>query len=381
MSKLAGKTHNLRWRSATMRTDTAAAHPQPQFDAIAKEESLRAEAEQWNIPAFPVDAAPGDIPVINLREFLASTTTTSATLDTLANQLKIACETVGFWQLVGYEQVLPPHLIQDVFAAAARLHALPLHVKLQILMDRPDWKLGGVGYLPVGERKLPRRRKGNLNEAFLLKSGRDIDCMDDNQWPDEQQLPGFREAVLRYATALETLARRLLPLYARALGVADDFFAKGFESPFWRLRLSHYPASESRTSFSGENGLTTDDLDFGIAPHVDTSFFTLLLQDSPGLVIYHTPRNEWIKVPLVQDAIVVNSGELLKQWTNDRFLSVRHFAMNQNTAGVSRYSIPFFFNAADDYPMVCIPTCCGEEHPAKYPPISYKESQGVVQGE
>jgi len=82
---------------------------------------------------------------------------------------------------------------------------------------------------------------------------------------------------------------------------------------------------------------------------------------------------------VVENAFVVNSGELLKQWTNDRFLSVRHFA---NVRGdQDRYSIPFFFNANADYPMECVPTCCSADNPPRYPAISYNESQAVVQGE
>jgi isopenicillin N synthase-like dioxygenase len=75
----------------------------------------------------------------------------------------------------------------------------------------------------------------------------------------------------------------------------------------------------------------------------------------------------------------VNSGELLRQWSNDRFLSTRHFA--NNTSGESRYSVPFFFNANADYPMECLPSCHGPGNPPRYPTISYKESQAVVQGE
>ena len=85
-------------------------------------------------------------------------------------------------------------------------------------------------------------------------------------------------------------------------------------------------------------------------------------------------------MPVVDNAFVVNSGELLKQWTNDRFLSVRHFAHVRSSES-SRYSIPFFVNADRDYVMECIPTCCDTENPSKYPPISYNQSQGVVQGE
>jgi len=87
---------------------------------------------------------------------------------------------------------------------------------------------------------------------------------------------------------------------------------------------------------------------------------------------------------VLEGAFVVNTGELLRQWTNDRFISVKHFA-NNNHYGIgdqcSRYSIAFFLNANSEYRMTCIPSCCGPDNPAKYLPLSYAESQAVAQGE
>ncbi len=339
------------------------------FDAAAKEASLRSESESWDTSA-PVDAEPGDIPVIDVSAYLA--TRDAQARAEVAVKLTHACETVGFWQLVGHG--IARETIDHMFRAVRAFHALPLEVKEQVRMDRTDWPLGGVGYLPLGNRKLPRRAKGNLNEAFVLKGDRDI-TSEDNQWLPEAEAPGFRSTVEGFAGTLENLALRLLPIYAVALGVEPDFFAAGFRHPFWRLRMTHYPIDDSARG---------SDEEFGIAPHVDTTFFTLLLQDSPGLTIYSTPRDRWVNVPLVENAFVVNSGELLKQWTNDRFLSVRHFA-NADRANVdgtaSRYSIPFFVNATRDYPMECIPTCTDETNPPRYSTITYNESQGVIQGE
>ena len=133
----------------------------------------------------------------------------------------------------------------------------------------------------------------------------------------------------------------------------------------------------------GSPPISTDD-EYGIAPHVDTTFFTLLLQDGPGLKIFDHRCNLWISAPVVPEAFVVNSGELLRQWSNDRFLSTRHFATNrpaENGVEVDRVSVPFFFNANADYPMECLPSCHGTGNPPKYPAISYLESQGVAQGE
>lgn len=333
------------------------------FDPQAKEVALVQESTSWDTSVV-VEAATDDIPTIDVAPYFASNDPDD--LATAASDLRFALEQVGFHQLIGHG--LDQQLLDDIMDATRTFHALAFTTKNSILLDQPEHPVGGVGYMPVGARKLPSRERGNPNEAFLIKSDRDID-MDDNLWLDEDTLPGFRAIVERYGRALEDLARRLLPLYAVALELDADFFDPAFRHPFWRLRMTHYPANPEG-----------DDLgDVGIPPHVDTTFMTLLLPDSPGLAIFSQLRQEWILAPVVPGAFVVNAGELLRQWSNDRVLSTRHFA--NNTSTISRYSVPFFFNATADYPMECLPSCCGPGNPAKYPTISYLESQGVVQGE
>lgn len=333
------------------------------FDPAAKEQQLLDEANSWDT-SKPADPRPGDIPIVDVGAYFE--TGSEADLASAAEKLQWACERVGFYQLVGHD--VPAELIADTFGWAERFHALDTATKQQINLDNPDWPIPAVGYLPIGERRLPRRAKGNLNEAFLIKGDRDID-FDNNQWLPDVELPGFRSAIETYAQAVTALAIRLLPVYAVALDLPSDFFAPAFTHPFWRLRFTHYPPFEP----------SADD-EYGIAPHVDTTFFTLLLQNSPGLTIHSAERGDWIKAPVVEDAFVVNSGELLKQWSNDRFLSTRHFA-NNGVPQASRYSIPLFFNANADYPMACLPSCHSPDNPPKYPTISYLESQAAVQGE
>lgn len=332
------------------------------FDPHERERELLSQAESWDTSA-PVDAQPGDIPVVDVGPWFR--TGDPNELELVAATLRHACEQVGFFQLVGHD--VSDELIDEIFAATRAFHALPLDTKQQINIDNPDHPLTGVGYLPIGERRLPRRTKGNRNEAFLAKSDRAIDW-NDNQWLADGDLPGFRATVERYGQAVHDLALRLVPVYAVALGLAPGFFDQAFEGPFWRLRLTHYPPDE----------VSADD-EYGIAPHVDTTFFTLLLQDSPGLRIFSAELQRWINAPFIENAFVVNSGELLRQWSNDRFLSARHFAIND--AARSRYSIPLFFNANSDYPMTCLPTCHDVANPPRYPAISYNQSQAVAQGE
>ena len=333
------------------------------FDANAKEAELREESSSWDTSA-PEDAQEGDIPVVDLEEYFS--TGSQESLDRVAAKLREACEETGFLSIVGHG--VSTAEIDAAFEQTERFHGTALESKRDILMDRPDWPVGGMGYLPLKNRKLPARDNGNVNEAFIIKIDEEL-TMDDNQWPASEELPGFRQTVESYAEAMENLGKRMLPVYARALDVPGDFFDEAFVKPLYRLRMTHYPAVQ----IDAENR-------FGINPHVDTSFFTILAQNQPGLVIFSERRKVWINAPLIPGAFIVNTGELLKQWTNDRFLSTRHFA-NNNDSSSSRYSIPFFFNANPHYKMTCVPTCCSDENPAKYPPISYAESQGVVQGE
>ncbi|NKB77971.1 MAG: hypothetical protein GKR96_13285 [Gammaproteobacteria bacterium] len=333
------------------------------FDPFEKEKRLRAESNSWDT-SCPENAEEGDIPIIDLSDYFNHPNEDN--LQQVAAQLQFACEQVGFFSIIGHS--ISPAQMEKMFDAVRTFHSLPLEKKRAILMDRPEWPVGGVGYLPVKNRKLPARDKGNLNEAFVIKCDHRLD-MNDNQWPDEESFPSFKETVSGYANAMEQLGKKLMPIFAVALGMPTDYFKEAFESPMYRLRMTHYPCAGD-----------TDPDEFGIAPHVDTTFCTLLAQDQPGLTIFSERRKKWIKAPLIENAFIVNSGELLRQWTNDRFISVKHFA-NNNTGNISRYSIPFFLNANTDFVMSCVPTCCSAENPSKYPPISYAQSQAVAQGE
>ena len=333
------------------------------FDPFQKEQQLKSESDQWNT-STPTEAIDGDIPVIDLEPYFSSGS--DKLLKSTALQIRDACEQTGFFTIIGHS--IKSSQLSHTFSMVRQFHALPEVEKKRLLMDKPDWPVGGVGYMPLNNRKLPARDKGNLNEAFIVKSVGPV-SMADNQWPEENLLPGFRQAIEEYARQMISLGQRMLPLFATALDMPKNYFDEAFLEPTYRLRMTHYPVIEEQ-----------DDDQFGIAPHVDTTFCTILAQDNPGLTIYSERRKQWINAPLLDNAFIVNSGELLRHWTNDRFISVKHFA-NNNTGQASRYSIPFFLNANAHYKMPPISSCISESKPMKYPVISYSESQAIAQGE
>ena len=159
-------------------------NPRAQFDPVAKEAELRSDADSWDTGKIE-DARDGDIPVIDLQAYFSNPDTQS--LEAAAAQLRSACETVGFFSIVGHQ--VPEALVAAMFTRAQDFLALPIDTKQALAMDRLDWPVGGVGYLPVKHRKLPARDKGNLNEAFIVKRDHGL-TLNDNQWPDEDTLPG-----------------------------------------------------------------------------------------------------------------------------------------------------------------------------------------------
>ena len=169
------------------------------FDAQAKERELRNESEQWDT-SEPEEARADDIPVIDLHDYFTSGS--DEALNKVAQQLRVACEETGFISIIGHQ--ITAEELDSTFEQVRKFHALPVETKKQILMDRPDWPVGGMGYLPLKNRKLPARQTGNVNEAFIVKCDDQL-TMNDNQWPDEESVPGYRQCVEQYAQKLSLI--------------------------------------------------------------------------------------------------------------------------------------------------------------------------------
>ena len=110
------------------------------------------------------------------------------------------------------------------------------------------------------------------------------------------------------------------------------------------LRFLHYPPQE------------IDDAEqFGQGPHTDNSFITMLArEDVPGLAV-RLPSGEWLAPPLIPGTFLVNLGNMMKRWSNDRFLSTPTACVNDS--GRDRYSIAFFYSPNIDATIECLPTC------------------------
>jgi isopenicillin N synthase-like dioxygenase len=292
------------------------------------------------------------LPIIDVSRLSAGD---AAPRRAVAAELHRACLDKGFFYVVGHG--VPPGLIDAVLAQTRTFFAQPLQTKLAVDMKRSSCNRG---YEPLRGQRLEADAPADLKEGFYL--GLDLPPDDPrvraqrfnrgpNLWPAD--LPGFRPTMRAYFAAMLDLGERLMAGLALALGLPEDHFAGFVREPLAGLRLLHYPPQPA-TAAPNEKGA---------GAHTDFGSLTLLLQDDiGGLQVWDAHSAAWSDAAPVAGAYVVNLGDIIARWTNDRYRSTLHRVIN--ASGRERYSVPFFFAGNPDQLVECIPACLAAgEHP------------------
>lgn len=181
----------------------------------------------------------------------------------------------------------------------------------------------------------------------------------DEIWPSEPTQ--LKSACEEYFQAVEALSMHLMKLFALALDLEESYFDDKVDQAFTVLRLMNYPP-QSSTSQETRNG-----------EHTDYGTLTILWSpDSRGLQA-QSRQKEWIDVVAPPDQFIINIGDLMMNWTNDKWISTLHRVVpHPETAGMRRMSIPFFHNPNPEAMIECIPGCCAEGEEPKYKPMLAK---------
>lgn len=305
------------------------------------------------------------IPVADLSRFLRGS---AAEKRRVARETDRAFRESGFLLVAGHG--VPASVLRSADRAARAFFDLPAQEKAASAARAPK---ATRGYLASGRETLSygldRRSPPDLSESFVVgpvefpkdryhvgPSGRRY--FQPNVWPRRPR--GFAPALTRYYRAMERLSTDLLGLFAAALELEPDFFDDKTDKHISRLRARHYPALPAAPR-PGQ---------LRAGPHTDYGVMTILHADAAvaGLEVQAGP-GRWEEVPLVEGAFVVNIGDLMARWTNDRWASTLHRVSNEALAR-RRLTLAYFHYPNYDVEVACLPTCRDPRRPPRYAPIA-----------
>lgn len=294
------------------------------------------------------------IPVIEISPLRNGTCTQKYEV---ARQIDRACREIGFLIVTGHG--IPEEIVSVAWQATEKYFSLPLSEKEAIPMTE-DYPYGYSGI--EGETLSKSRGEDfapDLKESFCIGPYNLTACKPPIKWPEVPD--NFKEAWLAYYKEMERLSTTLLRGFALALGLDENWFDDKTDKHVSAMRALHYPPLKKPPSANQMRA----------SAHTDYGSITVLKPGGPGLQV-QTRDGVWVEVPHFANAFIINLGDLMARWTNDRWVSTMHRVVlptpNPETSQ-SRYSIAFFHNVNDDTVIASISTCCGDDNPPRYPPI------------
>lgn len=308
--------------------------------------------------------ARADLPLVDLSS--SDTAAVAALIDR-------ACRETGFLVVVGHG--VPGEVVREAFEAGFAFFDAPQALKDSAIP--PDRRVRG--YTPLGGQRLAaslqRETPPDLFERFRMGP---FDVPDEpyfqaraqgwfapNVWPGE--MPGLRQALEAYYRAMARLASDLMGLFAQALGLPAGTFAPTIDRAISSLCLNHYPALQH----APEPG------QLRAGEHTDYGSLTIVApSDAPGRLQILARDGRWVEVDPPPGQFVVNIGDLMARWTNDRWVSTLHrvgLPDDAQAAAARRLSRVFFHQPNDDARIECLPTCLPAGASPRYAPITSGE--------
>ena len=288
----------------------------------------------------------------------------------VARQIDEACREIGFFGVTGHG--VDEAELQECYDQALAFFDLPLEEKLRIRQPALEIVRGyipqGAGALAAAEEDRPVRP--DLKESFTIgplvahpiPSKEMAPLRAPNLWP--RRPAGLRPAWVRAYLAFEALARHLMHACAMALGLEEHWFDGRMNRHFSVFSALYYPDQHA----APEPGQLRS------GAHTDFDALTILRPDrAPGRLQVMTKAGTWAEAPLVPGAFIVNIGDLLARWTNDRWVSTLHRVVNPPGAAARRsrrLSLGYFQEINPEVEVSALPGTVGAGSPAKYPPIT-----------
>ncbi len=315
-----------------------------------------------------------DVPVLDVSRYVAGgDAATDPDCARVAAALDRACREVGFVQIVGHG--IDTAALTDLSDALDEFFALPLAVKKQYRRD----PAANRGYSPPKSESLSMSLGIGANqlhdyyEAFTVGTERasfpGLDLPEasyaPNNWPDAAA--GFRPRIERYFAEAQQLARTLMTAVTDALALPRHYFDPMTDHCIEVLKMNNFALPEGDTEITGEFQ--------GMGAHTDFGILTILWADQvPGLQVLGRDGS-WHDVAPADGALLINLGDAMARWTNDRWMSTVHRVDPPVVNGRirRRRSAAFFFDGNHDAVLEALPGTLADGE-VGYEPITVAEN-------
>jgi isopenicillin N synthase-like dioxygenase len=274
-----------------------------------------------------------------------------------------AFETTGFAVIVGHG--VPEPLATGLYDTLTGFFGEPFAEKSRYT---PPEKAKGRGYLPIGIESVAKTLTGetppDLCEAlvFTAPHREEMPGARPNIWPEEPQ--ALRSLVADWTREMVALTSRLARMSALALDLPESYFAEAYRDPALVLRFVNYP-DQVEPPLPGQ-------MRYG--EHHDYGALTILRQDAaPGGLQIKDSDGEWKEAGVVPGSFVINVGDLMARWTNNRWRSTLHRVSNPDrglTGSTRRLSMVAFTGPNEQWEVACLPSCTDSKHPPLFEPIT-----------
>ncbi|MFW0795791.1 2-oxoglutarate and iron-dependent oxygenase domain-containing protein [Gordonia sp. CPCC 205515] len=313
------------------------------------------------------------VPIIDITPYTAHGDPADRAV--VATAIDDAASTVGFMQIVGHE--IPPAVIDEFTAVMDDFFALPLEAK-KAYRTPPEINRG---YAPPKSESLSlslgvesANRMNDFFEAFNVgvesTAHPELELPADqyaaNTWPSVDH---FQAAVSAYFAEASRVAHTLTRIFADALDLPADFFDGYTDHSLDVLRMNNYALPPGEIEIDGE--LT------GMGEHTDYGIVTVLWADQVNGLQVLDHHGVWHDVAPADGALLINLGDLMARWTNERWMSTLHRVKPPIVDGTieRRRSAAFFHDGNIDATITTLPSCVGAG--SRYSPITVGEHIGA----
>ena len=313
-----------------------------------------------------------NIPLIDIAPFLQGAPEGK---QKVADEINRACEEIGFFMIDGHG--VDQSMLRKTYDTADAFFRLPEEEKLKIKQPAPTISRG---YTPLmGESlsaSLGKKAPGDLKEMIDMgpvdvpggeyytrpEAG---DHFHSNLWP--HQPAEFRPVMEAYYRRMNRLANDLMAIFAHALELPETYFFDKLDKNLSALRIICYP----NQTVAPEPGQLRS------GAHTDYGTLTILMSNraAGGLQAFHRD-GYWVDVMPQPGHYVINIGDAMQVWTNDRWVSTLHRVVNppaEVAATSRRNSIVFFHQPNYDAVIDTLPSCVSSDRPRKYESVTFGE--------